>query len=326
MRRDLYWALVGLCVVCGMFWDHPAPKRAGEGPAAVPRGQVVGENTPAMFSAFQDEGPGPSDLAESGPSLGARRGLGQTLRERLRARREALREWRDRSQETGQNVPEVSSAPAGERFGELRKRLEDFVQQLRERIQGTSRVPGAEGLGLPEQRVPPILSGVPGPEKPEGSQTVQSGAANQFAPVGPELVVPGASSAMQPAGSGDSPGLSKAGASESGLQRTDKPVAAHPTEHPKQSEPIKAHSEEKAEPKSPSQSGLGGWFTGMAQLFGKSTSASNGSDPGGPKSSQQKAQSEQENQKEMAARPPEKRSLADIRREILTQQQDGQQK
>ncbi|MBC7352897.1 MAG: hypothetical protein H5U08_11105, partial [Thermogutta sp.] len=264
MRRDLYWALVGLCVVCGMFWDHPAPKRAGEGPAAVPRGQVVGENTPAMFSAFQDEGPGPSDLVESGPSLSARRGLGQTLRERLRARREALREWRDRSQEIGQNAPEVSPGPAGERFGELRKRLEDFVQQLRERIQGTSRAPGAEGLGLPEQRMPPILSGVPGPEKPDGSQTVQSGPANQFAPVGPELVIPGTSSSMQPAGSGGSPGLSKAGPSDSGLQRTDKPVAAHPTGHPKQSEPAVAHSEEKeekAESKSPPQNGLGGWFT-----------------------------------------------------------------
>jgi hypothetical protein len=326
MPRDLYWAVAGLCVVSSMVWNDPAPKRAGEQPVVAPRGQVISGSAAAVFSALHAEGPGLSDLAESGPSTGASRGLGETLRERLRARREVRREGKNRSRETMRSAPEASSAPAGERLGELRKRLEDLVQQLRQRIQGTSSAPGAEGAALPEQRMPPILPDVPRPEKPDGSQTGQSNASKQFVPVGPELVIPGSSSAMEPAGSAVSPGLSKAGPSEIGPQSTDE-LAVHPTGEAKQWESAPAAgSQEEVKSKSPSQNGLGGWFTGMSQLFSKPAPPSNEKGKSNPKATQQKAQAEQETQKEAAARPLEKRSLSDIRREILTQQQSGQQK
>jgi hypothetical protein len=212
----------------------------------------------------------------------------------------------------------------GERAAELRKRLEDIVQQLRQ----SSPAPRAEGLGMPEERFPPTFQAASGAGKSDAPQTAKPDPSNQSAPMGPELVIPGTAPVIQSARSADGSGPSKPEQSEAGSQILDKPVAAQPTGQVKQSEPAAmANSEEEAESRSASQSGLGGWFTGMSQLFGKPTLSSTGNGKVNPGSSDQKAQAERENRRESsAARPLEKRSLADIRRQILTQQQGGREK
>lgn len=328
MRRDPYWAAVGLCVLCSIFWNDLTPNRAGERGTTPPVVQLVSGNGPATFSAVGAEAPEPSDLAEAGSFPGARRAGPESLRERLWARREALREWRDRSRETMRNDSQRSSAPVGERGAELRKRLEDIVQQLRQRIAGSSPAPRAEGLGMPEERFPPTFQAAPGAGKSDAPQTAKPDPSNQSAPMGPELVIPGTAPVIQSARLADGSGPSKPEQSAAGSQIPDKPVAAQPTGQVKQSEPAAmANSEEKAESRSAPQSGLGGWFTGMSQLFGKPTLSSTGNGKVNPGSSDQKAQAEPENRRESsAARPLEKRSLADIRRQILTQQQGGREK
>lgn len=274
-----------------------------------------------------------------------------SLRERLRERREALREQRGRSRDGG-----LSSPPLAARREEMRERTESLAREIRERLerqlrgwqQGAEKQEGANLPPLARTPAGPPLS-APGPSfaapntqgpratplpqlPPATTQTSPRSLPGKNAPkdtapaepglMGPELVPPEIAQPGSNTGSvpGDNISPVNGGVPGAGNQSAPQPPAFSSTNSASglQAGASSAGQEQlKTDRPGGGGTGFSGFFSGVNQLFGKAGTGSPA------KSGETETPSPQADQKHSAspAATDTKRGLSDIRREILSRQQ-----